>query len=80
MEELREKLAELEHKQWESWSKYVAENNKIPKKLLDKWKKNWKPYSELDEKTKESDRIWADKVMKTVTLHNWGTAFKPKTN
>ena len=30
MEELREKLAELEHKQWESWSKYVAENNKIP--------------------------------------------------
>ena len=61
---IREELAELEHEQWISWSKYVAEHNDIPKELLEKWEKNWKPYPELDEKTKDSDRIWADKVLK----------------
>ena len=63
---LREILSDLEHEQWMSWSKYIAENNKIPKELLDKWKENWKPYSKLDEKTKDSDRIWADKIIKEL--------------
>lgn len=30
----------------------------------ERWKKNWKPYAELDEKTKDFDREWADKVLK----------------
>ncbi len=64
--ELMEDLADLEHEQWMSWSKYVAKNNKIPKELLEKWKKNWKPYSKLDEKTKDSDREWAKKVINII--------------
>ena len=30
---------------------------------LERWKQNWKPYNKLDEKTKDFDRIWADKVL-----------------
>ncbi|KKL85432.1 hypothetical protein LCGC14_1954850 [marine sediment metagenome] len=63
MENTREKIADLEHQQWESWSRYVSENNVLPTELIKKWAKNWKPYSNLDEKTKDSDRIWADKVI-----------------
>ena len=62
----REKLADLEHQQWMSWTKYLNANHKIPIELLKKWEKNWKPYSELDEKTKDSDRIWADKIIKEL--------------
>lgn len=65
---IREKLAELEHKQWESWSRYVANDlckiNHLA--VIDRWRSNWKPYSELNEKTKDSDRKWADKVIKLI--------------
>lgn len=63
MNNYKEELSDLEHQQWRSWSHYVANNNKIPKELLDKWVINWKPYSELSEIEKDSDRIWADKIM-----------------
>ena len=66
---LREKLADLEHEQWMSWSKHVRANNVVPIDLLKKWENNWKPYSELDEKTKDSDRIWADKVLEVFKEH-----------
>lgn len=66
IENLREALSNLEHQQWMSWTKYLNANHKIPIELLRKWEKNWKPYSELDEKTKDSDRIWADKVIKKI--------------
>ena len=64
--EFREKLAELEHQQWEIWSRYVSENNVLPTSLIKKWAKSWKPYYELDEKTKDSDRIWADKIIQEL--------------
>jgi len=63
---LREDLSDLEHQQWMSWSHHVANNNKIPKELLDKWVLNWIPYSKLSEKTKDSDRIWADKIISRI--------------
>jgi hypothetical protein len=83
---MREKLSELEHIQWEKWSKTVAEElmqvyqlltpiikdkravdaRKIIGKRLDRWKKNWIPYSDLTEEVKEFDREWADKVMVVV--------------
>ena len=37
-------------------------------------------YKELTEKEKDSDRVWADKVLLIITKHNWETAFKPKGN
>jgi len=67
--ELREELAELEHKQWESWTKYLYENHKdrlIDNLVAEKWHKNWKPYSELTEEDKDKDRIWADKVLEKL--------------
>lgn len=92
--QLREKLAELEHIQWEHWSKTlgkelveiyyilkIANVDDIPlerkeelvkqaidkiNSRLNKWKTNWKHYSELPEETKEFDREWADKVLRIV--------------
>ena len=77
--ELREKLSELEHIQWEHWSKTLSKeleeinkliglgkNSEAQHKILERlmiWKANWKPYSKLDDKTKEYDRIWADKCL-----------------
>jgi hypothetical protein len=68
IEDSREVLADLEHQQWESWSKYVANDlckiNHLA--VIDRWRSNWKPYSELNEKTKDSDRIWADKIIEKL--------------
>jgi len=69
--ELREELAELEHKQWESWTRYTLEDwvkfrgfaDGFLSRLERKWTENWKPYSELPEEEKDKDRIWADKVL-----------------
>jgi len=79
---IREKLSELEHIQWEHWSKSLGvllsdiledlrQNNindaqhKIVEKL-NSWEKDWIPYSELSEKIKDYDRIWADKVLEKL--------------
>lgn len=79
---LREWLSEKEHEQWVKWSKSLSEELdrikdliykrqslnciKIINDRLERWKKNWKPYGELDEDTKESDREWADKIIDEV--------------
>ena len=76
---LLEELSELEHEQWEHWSQSVADEFKQIQELaadgkygsiseicqvrLDRWKRNWKPYKELDENTKEFDRVWARKAI-----------------
>ena len=80
--ELIEKLAELEHIQWEEWSKYIAKElkeilgnlvygnislaNKKLNSLINRWSKNWKPYSDLSEDTKHSDRVYALKIIKLL--------------
>ncbi len=72
--ELREKLAELEHEQWKSWTDSVIETlskGNIFDELNDligKWKKNFKPYCDLSEEEKDKDREWADKVLKIVSV------------
>ena len=82
---LIEKLSEIEHRQWESWSKYLwnelkyiksvleSKNNKLAVSLLDsryqRWKKYWVPYSELDEETKDKDRVWAEEVLSILKKH-----------
>ena len=75
MIELREKLADLEHQQWAHWTKYMLDN--LTPENIARWKKQIETdYKDLTEKEKESDRVWADKVQKTITMHNWGTVFK----
>ncbi len=76
IEKLREDLADLEHQQWESWSRFVYKKLDIGTSLSNlvkslnsittNWMKNWKPYSELDEKIKDADRIWADKIIEKL--------------
>ena len=76
MENLLENLAELEHKQWAHWTKYMLERLEQleaeqdahdPYKVMHQ-KENWRrqiatPYSELTEKEKDSDRSWASKSL-----------------
>ena len=80
MENLLEDLAELEHKQWAHWTKYMLDrleqleaeiDGKAPYDALfelAQQKQNWRrqiatPYSELTEKEKGSDRVWASKSL-----------------
>jgi mannose-6-phosphate isomerase-like protein (cupin superfamily) len=65
--ELREKLADLEHKQWAHWTKYMLEN------LSDREKARWErqidtDYKDLSEKEKDGDREWADKVLDILKI------------
>ena len=64
--EIIEDLAKLEHKQWEEWSKDISKKEDISKERLDRWKKYWKDYEQLDEDVKDDDREWADKVFKII--------------
>lgn len=61
--DLRELLAELEHQQWIVWSVQIAETEPISVDRRERWKKLWRPYSELTEEEKNQDRKWADKVL-----------------
>ena len=71
-EKLLEELAELEHEQW---SHIIGYLNKEHMLSLGKWMSAYyltlikKPYSELSEAKKESDREWARKVLKIIDKH-----------
>lgn len=60
---LREELAALEHQQWVSWSKEVADGEDISDERIERWREHWVPYEELDEDVKDHDRRWADHVL-----------------
>ena len=61
----REKLADLEHRQWAHWTEYML-NNLTPENIK-RWKEQIEtPYQMLTEKEKDSDREWADKVIKII--------------
>ena len=55
-QELREKIAELEHTQWQSWAKV-----RNPEHLLLNVS-----YTKLTEEQKDQDRFWADQVLVLV--------------
>ena len=73
-----EKLSDLEHQQWEHWTKELSielqqiegfigagvgiSAIRVISSRIDKWDKCWKPYNELEEHIKEFDRVWARKV------------------
>lgn len=61
-EEVLEKLAELEHRQWSHWTRHFMEFDNESNR------KHWErqahlPYDKLTEKEKELDREWARKVL-----------------
>ena len=63
-----EKLAKLEHEQWVKWSQSIAEEEHISPERLERWKKLWVPYEQLDDKDKESGRVRASDILDAVTL------------
>lgn len=63
--ETLERLAELEHRQWSTWMKYMVKN--LNPENIEKWKKQADtPYNNLTEKEKNSDRNWAKEVLKIL--------------
>lgn len=68
-DELREKLADIEHQRWADWQKYVhgvskveADGVKIPMGYADHWDRQINtPYAELSEREKQSDREQVDR-------------------
>ena len=75
-EEIREEIAELEHKQWVAWSKSLAKAEHLDYDRLERWMKLWIPYAELTEEQKDQDRIWADKSLNR--LHLKGVVIRAK--
>jgi hypothetical protein len=63
--ELLEKLAELEHRQWMSWVRAVGKD--VTPQQQAKWAPLMIPYSELSENSKEQDREWARKVLEIIS-------------
>ena len=61
--DLREKLAELEHKQWIHWAKNILKSENISQERRERWEKYFCEYRNLPETVKEQDRIWADNVL-----------------
>ena len=57
-----EKIAPLEHEQWAHWTKYMLDN--LTEENIARWRKQIETdYSDLSEEEKESDRVWARKLL-----------------
>ncbi len=60
-----EELAELEHDQWVSWTKYFLDN--YNDENVNRWRRQVnQKYSQLSESEKESDRVWAKRVIQLI--------------
>jgi len=70
MDKKLEKLAELEHEQWVFWTRNLVKSldkkEILSKKRLERWKKEWIPYKNLRDSTKDFDRRWAKRVIKVM--------------
>jgi hypothetical protein len=79
--DLREELAELAHRQWEGWMRYLFKVSQfnddgtvtIPEWAVDRWKRQVRtPYNELSEEEKQSDRVEADKIRELLRRYDLG--------
>ena len=62
--EVVERVAEVEHAQWVTWSKAVA--HEVSPERRARWAKYWIPYKDLPEEIKELDRAWARKAIEAA--------------
>ncbi|MEK6882613.1 MAG: hypothetical protein AABY22_23530 [Nanoarchaeota archaeon] len=61
-----EELADLEHKQWQHWTKYFLRYHHC-ENYRRRWKKQCQTdYKDLSETEKKSDMVWAEKVVKLI--------------
>lgn len=72
---MREKLAELAHKQWSGWMRYLFGTGTfnedgtwtMPAWAARRWREQMEtPYSQLTEREKESDRKEADRFLNVM--------------
>lgn len=62
MDDLIEKVASLEHEQWAHWTRYMLDN--LTPENIARWERQIEtPYQKLSENEKESDRVWARKML-----------------
>lgn len=60
-----ERLAELEHEQWQAWTRHLLDNSSPEN--LERWKCQMEtPYAQLTDAEKEADRVWARKVIERL--------------
>lgn len=73
---IREILADLCHRQWSGWMKYLFSKGTfnedgtwtIPSWAVERWDRQMKtPYAQLSESEQESDRTEADKFLGVLT-------------
>lgn len=76
LEELKEKLAAIEHERWADWQKWchqvIRENgpNLQTENVLMRWDRQIEtPYAELSEKEKQSDREQVDRYLPLINLY-----------
>jgi hypothetical protein len=63
-DDLLERLAELEHEQWQAWAREVAPE--VSPARRGRWQAYLRPYAELPEEAKEQDRVWARRVLEVL--------------
>jgi hypothetical protein len=61
LDDLLERLAELEHGQWAAWTREVS--GEVAPDRRRRWEAFFCPYAELPEGAKEQDRLWARRVL-----------------
>lgn len=62
---LRERLAALEHEQWAHWTRHLLDH--LTPENVERWRRQIATaYEELSEPEKQSDREWADRVLRLV--------------
>ncbi len=67
--ELLEKLAELEHRQWVHWTRYMLDN--LTPENIHRWKRQTETaYRYLTEAEKEADRIWVRKMIEEILSYD----------
>jgi len=67
-EVLLEELASLEHEQWMEWAKSLMAKEKLSDDRVERWNKLFISYEELDEESKEQDRVYARKILKLLKI------------
>lgn len=56
--DLLEKLADLEHRQWAHWTRYMLDN--YTEENVERWRRQiLTSYCDLSDSEKDSDRTWA---------------------
>jgi len=61
---LLEKLAEVEHLQWQTWAESVKDE--VSPERAARWENYFVPYSQLDRPAQKLDLEWAEKIMEVL--------------